>query len=210
MKKTGLYLIICFLMLSCKNQEADTSNAIVVENRLPGSSACLIQVPDDTCSYPNHQFCRRPEIEGYCSRMSLSKGDSISFFVSTSPATQYTVDIYRMGYYQGLGGNLKLKIGPMEGEIQADPEPDSLSNFFECHWNGSYKMIIPPDWLSGVYLCKLTTIPDSNQSYIIFIVTDDRQADFLFQCSDLTWQSYNRWPYWHSLYEEAHQPWRGA
>ncbi len=209
--KTGLYLIICFLMLSCKNQEApETSNAIVVENRLPGSSAWLIQVPYDTCSYPDHQFCRRPEIEGYCSRMSLSKGDSISFFLSTNPATQYTMDIYRMGYYQGLGGNLKLQVGPLEGEIQADPEPDSLSNFFECNWNASYKMVIPPDWLSGVYLCKLTTIPDSNQSYIIFIVTDDRQADFLFQCSDLTWQSYNRWPYWHSLYDEAHQPWKGA
>jgi hypothetical protein len=53
-------------------------------------------------------------------------------------------------------------------------------------------------------------LPDKYQSYIIFIVKDDRQADFIFQCSDLTWQSYNRWPYWHSLYDEAHTPWKGA
>jgi hypothetical protein len=45
---------------------------------------------------------------------------------------------------------------------------------------------------------------------MIFVVKDNRQADFLFQCSDLTWQAYNRWPYWHSLYDESHTPWKGA
>jgi hypothetical protein len=38
------------------------------------------------------------------------------------------------------------------------------------------------------------------QSYLIFIVTDDRPADILFQCSDNTWQAYNRWPEANSLY----------
>ena len=32
------------------------------------------------------------------------------------------------------------------------------------------------------------------QSYVVFIVRDDRPADILFQCSDNTWQAYNRWP----------------
>ena len=32
------------------------------------------------------------------------------------------------------------------------------------------------------------------QSYVIFIVRDDRACDFLFQCSDTTWAAYNRWP----------------
>jgi len=48
-----------------------------------------------------------------------------------------------------------------------------------------------------VYLGRLTTLPDKAntpywQSYVIFIVRDDRPADFLFQCSDNTWQAYNR------------------
>ncbi len=38
------------------------------------------------------------------------------------------------------------------------------------------------------------------QSYLIFIVRDDRPADFLFQCSDNTWQAYNAWPSSYSLY----------
>ena len=50
-------------------------------------------------------------------------------------------------------------------------------------------------------------MPDKFQSYIIFIVKVDRHAELIFQCSDLTWQCYNRWPYWHSMYDEGHVPW---
>ena len=38
---------------------------------------------------------------------------------------------------------------------------------------------IPKDWLSGVYLGKLTE-ETSGMSYVIFIVRDDRPCDLLF------------------------------
>ena len=68
--------------------------------------------------------------------------------------------------------------------------------------------------MSGVYLGRLTTIPKSTdepywQSYIVFIVKDDRKADVLLQCSDNTWQAYNKWPDNYSLYTDprgAHAP----
>ena len=34
----------------------------------------------------------------------------------------------------------------------------------------------------------------------MFIVRDDRPADILLQCSDNTWQAYNRWPDKYSIY----------
>ena len=37
-------------------------------------------------------------------------------------------------------------------------------------------------------------------SYVIFIVRDDRPCDLLFQCSELTWSAYNRWPADFSIY----------
>ena len=61
---------------------------------------------------------------------------------------------------------------------------------------------IAPDWPSGVYLGKLTATKHRYQSYLIFIVRDDRPADFLFQCSDNTWQAYNRWPDNYSVYTD--------
>ena len=65
--------------------------------------------------------------------------------------------------------------------------------------------MIPADWPSGVYLGRLSRVPNPDgtmpwQSYVVFIVRDDRPADILFQCPDNTWQAYNRWPDSYSLY----------
>lgn len=201
-----LMLFIAYFQQNCKMSE----NKIISENNLPGTTEWLIEVENDSCVPPEHEFCRRPQVEGYCSHTSIIQGETLSMFVSTNPSSQFTMDIYRMGYYQGKGGNLKKNIGPLQGKTQIDPSPDPTTNFFECKWDTTYKLVIPDDWLSGVYVCKLTTLPDRYQSYIIFIVKDKRQADFIFQCSDLTWQAYNRWPYWHSMYDEGHNPWQNT
>ena len=80
-----------------------------------------------------------------------------------------------------------------------------------------FSLEIPKDWLSGVYLGKLSTLPSptgqyldlemASETYVIFIVRDDRKADLLFQASDMTWLSYNRWPQWRSLYDLGSAPW---
>ncbi|MCL4855254.1 MAG: hypothetical protein KJZ78_28160, partial [Bryobacteraceae bacterium] len=51
------------------------------------------------------------------------------------------------------------------------------------------------------YLAKLTLVDQPAQSYIIFVVKERRAADILFQCSDFTWQAYNKWPGWDSMYD---------
>ena len=58
-----------------------------------------------------------------------------------------------------------------------------------------------------MYVGKLTAVPDGWQSYVIFIVRDDRPADFSFRCSDNTWQAYNRWPSQFSLYDDGKHDW---
>jgi hypothetical protein len=45
--------------------------------------------------------------------------------------------------------------------------------------------------------------PFGKQTYVIFIVRDYRPVDLLFQCSDLTWQAYNKWPARDSLYDDG-------
>lgn len=200
--------IALLLLMACFHAGAQNpQNIIVQENKLPGTSDWRITVKYDTCSLPEHRFCRRPQVEGYSSHASASAGDTVNFYVSTAPVSKFNMQIYRLGYYQGKGGNLKKDVGSLQGITQAEPQPDPKTNFFECNWEKSYSLVIPDNWTSGVYICKLTTVPEKFQSYIIFIVRDSRNTDFLFQCSDLTWQSYNRWPQWHSMYDEGHQPW---
>jgi hypothetical protein len=65
---------------------------------------------------------------------------------------------------------------------------------------------IPDDWISGVYLAKLTLhAAIQAQSYIVFVVKQQRQqkTDILVQASDLTWQAYNKWPGMNSIYDDG-------
>ena len=160
---------------------------------------------DRTAIDPASRY-RCPWVEGYASRTRVMAGESISFFVSTQPASHFHIDIYRMGYYQGHGGRHMGSWGPLKGKAQPMANPGS-KRLQDCHWDPCLKLIIPSDWLSGVYLAKLTEHHSSMQSYVIFIVKDQRQADFMFQCSDHTWQAYNRWPNQFSLYDNGQSQW---
>lgn len=191
-------------------QGTESPTLIVTENKRPGTTDWQL-----TRVRPNESKFRTSLIEGYCSHQSIAAGETLRVFASTQPALPFTLDIYRMGFYGGTGACHKGSYGPLQGTVQPVPDIGPLpGRLRECQWSPSVEITISADWISGVYLGKLTTIPDSEhepywQSYVIFIVRDDRKADFLFQCSDNTWQAYNRWPANESLYthpEGAHAP----
>jgi hypothetical protein len=168
------------------------------ENQQPGSTDWqLTRVRADSEKF------RSPWIEGYCSRQSVLAGETLDIMVSTDPPQPFQIEIFRMGYYGGLGARLMQVLGPFEGKAQAVPTPGE-KNLHECQWEVSAQLTIPQDWLSGVYLGRLTTLPGADrpywQSYVVFVVRDQRPADVLFQCSDNTWQAYNRWPNNYSIY----------
>jgi hypothetical protein len=142
---------------------------------------------------------RSPMIEGYVSRQSVKAGDSLDFFVSTDPPSPFHIDLFRLGYYGGKGGRHMARLGPFQGKAQPTP-PVGNERLRECKWDKCASLEIPKDWVSGVYVGKLSATQHRYESYVIFIVRDDRKADFLFQCSDNTWQAYNQWPDGYSLY----------
>jgi hypothetical protein len=149
---------------------------------------------------------RCPWIEGYCSHASARAGETIRFHVSTNPAARFTIDLYRLGWYGGDGGRLVERLGPFNGTPQPDP-PIGPKRLRDCAWPACAELRIPEEWLSGVYVGKLTSEAEGWQSYIIFIVRDDRPADFIFQSSDTTWQAYNRWPSQFALYDDGQHTW---
>ena len=150
--------------------------------------------------------CRAPWIEGYCSRQSVLAGETLDIMVNTSAEVPFSIEIFRTGYYEGKGARLMTVLGPFAGKKQPDPEIGQ-KRLRECKWEPSTSLKIPTDWPSGVYLGRLMTIPETPdkpywQNYVIFIVRDTRKADILFQCSDNTWQAYNKWPDNFSLYTD--------
>ena len=89
-----------------------TKPSPAVPNALPGTTAWQLV-----------NLATNREIEGYASLTSVNKGGQISLFVSSTDAN-YTIDVYRMGWYNGNGGREVL--GPIQrsGGVQAIPPPD--------------------------------------------------------------------------------------
>jgi hypothetical protein len=178
------------------------SDLVRRENQRPGTSDWMLT---KTRIAPATKY-RCPWIEGYCSRTSVRAGEALSVFVSTNPASEFTLDIYRTGFYGGAGGRQVSSLGPFKGKVQPDPAIGK-KRLRECQWEPSTTITIPRDWVSGVYVGKLTAAREGWQSYVVFIVRDDRPADIIFQCSDITWQAYNRWPDQFALYDDGKERW---
>jgi hypothetical protein len=186
----------------CKSADSSAQpDAIRAENQKPGTTDWLLT--NARIDPPTKYRC--PWIEGYCSRTSVSAGETIEFKVSTNPASKFSIDLYRLGYYGGKGGRHVERLGPFQGSPQPDP-PVGTERLRECQWESAATLKIPAEWSSGVYLGKLTEEREMLQSYVIFIVRDQRKCDFLFQCSDTTWAAYNRWPDLWSLYDDGTPP----
>jgi len=192
-------LIVLLMFLPTLASAQTTGDSLIVrENKLPGSTDWqLTRVRVDGDGF------RSPWIEGYCSRQSVSAGETVDIMVSCAPARDFQLEVFRMGYYGGRGARLMKTYDRITGKTQPTPNPGE-KNLHECVWQPSVSLMIPEDWISGVYVGRMTTIPTENeaywQSYVVLIVTDDRPADILFQCSDNTWQAYNSWPNNYSIY----------
>ncbi len=185
-------------------------NLIINENKKPGTS-------DWQLTFVKSEGYRSKVIEGYCSKTSIRPGESLDIFLSAeSPSnnigfkTDVVIDLYRIGYYGGKGGRFMQRLGPIQVHTQLTP-PIAEHRLRSCGWKHSTSFTIPKDWISGVYLGKLSCTAHRYQSYVIFIVRDDRKADIMFQTSDTTWQAYNKWPDQYSLYDSdpPHQPHSG-
>ena len=124
---------------------------------------------------------RSPWIEGYASRTSVRPGESIALprqhepglAVRRSTSTGWATT-------RATAAGIVLRLGPFPGKVQPDP-PVGDMRLRECAWEPCATLTIPDDWTSGVYLGKLTAEREGLQSYVIFVVRDDRKADFLFQ-----------------------------
>jgi len=179
------------LLPSCNtaSNPITTSNPIEIENQQAGSS-------DWQMKRDGYKVSKDIEgqIKGYASATSVNKGEQIDFHVTVNPAQQFTIDVYRMGWYNGQGGRLLQNIGPLDGITQPKPTPDTTTGLIDCNWPSSYTLTVPDTWTSGIYLAVLTN-EKNYQNYIIFVVRDDAStAALLYQLSIATYQAYNHYP----------------
>ncbi|MFY9976409.1 MAG: N,N-dimethylformamidase beta subunit family domain-containing protein, partial [Chromatiaceae bacterium] len=170
-----------------------TGNPIVRENCLTGNPPSEWDVSG----------AGDPSIQGFTTDISVDQGGIVDFKIDTD-ATDYRLDIYRLGYYGGDGARKVATVLPSAPLPQAQPAclTDSASGLIDCgNWEVSASWSVPADATSGIYFAKAIREDSEGSSHIVFIVRDDGStSEILFQTSDTTWQAYNTWG-GNSLYE---------
>ena len=184
----GLLLFGCVSM--AHGQCTNPANAIIAENCNAGSDSSLWDVKANQ----DDGLAGDSTIQGFATDISVNVGGTISFKINT-PASGYTIQIWRMGYYQGLGARKITTITPSATLPQKQPPcmSDSTTGLYDCGtWAVSASWTVPSTAVSGIYFAHLIRSDTGGDSHIIFIVRNDSsKSDIMYQISDETWQAYN-------------------
>jgi hypothetical protein len=177
------------------------TNPIMLENQQAGTEAWQL---GDRYGRP-YATDTAGQIKGYASAVSVNKGGSIDFHVSVNPAQTFTIDVYRIGWYQGLGARLMQQIGPLNGVAQPACPTNASTGMTVCAWTPSYTLNTQASWTSGIYLSVLKNAQGFH-NYMVFTLRDDsRVGALLYQQPVTTAQAYNNYPdgAGKSLYEHS-------
>jgi len=162
----------------------DASNPITIENANAGTPASQWDISG----------AGDLSIQGFATDISVNKGGTIHFKISTN-ATAYRLDIYRLGYYAGMGARFMATVLPSATLPQNQPNPitDDATGLIDCgNWAESASWAVPATATSGLYIAKVTRTDTGGASHIPFVVRDDAStSEVFFQTSDTTWQAYN-------------------
>ncbi|MBL0334034.1 MAG: DUF4082 domain-containing protein [Chitinophagaceae bacterium] len=181
--KHGKALFIACLAMIFSQIQTLAQNPVVTENALPGTAASVWDVSG----------AGDLSIQGYATEFSINTGETVDFKIDVkAPATGYTIQIYRLGYYNNTGARLIADLGNFTGVAQPDPLYEVATGKTDCsNW------AVSASWnsagvLSGLYIARLTRNDNQGASLIPFIVRDDSRASkIIFKTSDATWQAYN-------------------
>jgi hypothetical protein len=143
---------------------ASGQNLIQQENSQPGTTAWQLTNP-----------AYNRQIEGYASLTSVPVDGDIDLLVNTQDAN-YSLTVYRMGWYGGKGGRKVLGPQTLAGVQQVMPTADPVTGLIECQWTNPFHIHVPTSWVSGIYLVKLHGNTSGKESYITFTVRDTRDA----------------------------------
>lgn len=175
----SLAIFSCFLSTG---QVILSGNPIVVENALQGSPMSEWMVPN----------FRDNRIAGFSTKMSLNAGETVRFKINVQGGANYSIKIYRLGYYDGDGARLMENLGVRSGTAQPAPMEDPATGMIDCsNWSESASWAIPASAVSGLYIARVERV-GGGSNHIVFIVRNDSSnSDLYLQFPDATWAAYS-------------------
>jgi PKD repeat protein len=139
------------------------------------------------------------DLGGFTTKTSVNLGESVTLKIGrngpVSPTKTMSISVYRMGYYEGLGGRLVNSASNV-----------AINNTFECeamdpatgkvscdNWKATYTIPGSSFPASGVYLAKLKA-STGDETQVVFTVRDDSHqpsSELLYVLPVDTYQAYN-------------------
>jgi hypothetical protein len=141
-------------------------------------------------------------IEGYPSQCSVRPGEVLELHISTQPVERYRICVQRLGWYGGKGGRTVAEIpskgSDLQGVARDIPKPTPELRIGPAEWPVSDVIHIGEDWVSGVYVARLTLTTGRQAgkgAFVPFVVrpTLGSSAAVLVQQPVTTAQAYNNW-----------------
>jgi len=128
---------------------------------------------------------------GYTGQASVLPGQAITLYVSTT-ARSFTVNAFRMGWYNGDQARLVWHSKPVPGHRQRGPTVIAPTNTVEARWGPSLT-VATHDWPEGSYLLRLDA-ESGAQRYVPVTVRSAKTAGkVVIKNAVETWQAYNAW-----------------
>jgi len=171
---------------------ATAANPVQRENSRPGTPGW--EIPAGAGTF----------IRGYAAETSVAPGQTFHLHVAAPPGSTYRVVVYRLGWYQGIGGRLIMCVpgcGSSRAAVaQPTPtKPDPSTGLFQASWRVTDLVEIPAGAVSGYYEAKLEIAGGAHAGAAGSVPLIVRQSPaapasaLLVQVPVNTWEAYNPW-----------------
>ncbi|MBC7764303.1 hypothetical protein H7Y29_01170, partial [Microbacteriaceae bacterium] len=164
---------------------------IAAENQLAGQASGVTKAITATS-----------QIEGFADRVSATCGQTVTLRVrTTDTSTAYRAEVFRLGYYGGVGSRLISNLGsfntlaqPQSYTIpQISAADNTVREMVATNWRPGASFRVQPNWTPGVYRVRLTS-STGYQVVLPLIIRDDAStSEYLVVNGFNTYQAYNAW-----------------
>lgn len=174
------------------------------ENQRPGSRAWELT-----------KGSQREFLQAYLGTVSTTPDHAVALYVSSQMPTDFTLAIFRLGWYGGAGGRLMASLSGMHSLAQGTWSPhtglincatcqiDPVTHRVEANWSHPISVTIAADWPGGIYWLKLSTPRNQAETAVVLVVrAAAERAPVLANLPVNTYQAYNVWG-GYSLYGAA-------
>jgi len=162
---------------------------VAEENRHPGTTAWRLPGPPADVDVGG---LARGALAGYVASQSLAPGALQRVYINAYGARLVRVQVFRMGWYGGLGGREVLVSRWLFAGHQPACHHVDATGLTECHWYPTISFIVPSALPTGVYIAKLASSRGAAAD-CLFVVQATHPAPVLAQLPTSTYEAYNAW-----------------